>query len=422
MPVVLNDDGGWCWFQDERALALGERVLIGSVATGRFDALRAGNVEATVWTPATGETRRVILSERLGKDDHNAPAFLELEGGGMLAVFTRHGEDRLVRWRRTEGGPDLYGLAEVNAWEAEGVFPVDPEGARLGVTYSNLYRLSEEGVIVDLFRGIGWDPNVLRSEDEGKSWTWAGRLLGGPGRPYLRYAGNGRDRVHFVATEQHPRDFDNGLYHGFLRRGEVCASDGAVRGRVSRDTPLRPEDMTPVFTGGPNAVAWPADLELDGGEQPVCLFTVQVDGAGQPRGMGGADHRFHYARWDGTRWSEREIAHAGRRLYAGEDDYTGLGAIDPENANVVYISTDAHPVTGKALVSTADGARHRELFRGQTDDAGATWVWEAVTTDSTSDNLRPIVPPGRPRVLLWLRGCLRTYKDYDLEVVGLPLP
>jgi hypothetical protein len=29
-PVVLNDDAGWCWFQDERALVVGDRLVFGS--------------------------------------------------------------------------------------------------------------------------------------------------------------------------------------------------------------------------------------------------------------------------------------------------------------------------------------------------------------------------------------------------------
>ena len=38
-PVVLNDDGGWCWFQDERALLLGQWLIFGSVAGGSWKTL-----------------------------------------------------------------------------------------------------------------------------------------------------------------------------------------------------------------------------------------------------------------------------------------------------------------------------------------------------------------------------------------------
>ena len=40
-PVVLNDDGGWCWFQDERALVVSGRLVFGSVAAGRRDPSRS---------------------------------------------------------------------------------------------------------------------------------------------------------------------------------------------------------------------------------------------------------------------------------------------------------------------------------------------------------------------------------------------
>jgi hypothetical protein len=218
------------------------------------------------------------------------------------------------------------------------------------------------------------------------------------------------------------RDFDTSVWHGVLRDGGVYSSDGAPLGSVGEE-PVAPEDLTQVFAGGPDAVAWTVDLELDGDGHPVALYSVQVDGAGLPPGQGGLDHRFGYARWDGERWTAHAIAFAGRRLYAGEDDYTGLGAIDPDHPQVVYLSTDAHPATGAPLVSAADGRRHRELFRGVTADGGASWSWSPLTSDSAADNLRPIVPArsGGRTAMLWLRGELRSYTDYDLEIVGLEL-
>ena len=44
-----------------------------------------------------------------------------------------------------------------------------------------------------------------------------------------------------------------------------------------------------------------------------------------------------------------------------------------------------------------------------------------MTLNSTVDNLRPVVPKWDTgnTALLWLRGTLRSYTDYDLEVVGL---
>src|SRR5436309_8180776 len=93
--------------------------------------------------------------------------------------------------------------------------------------------------------------------------------------------------------------------------------------------------------------------------------------------------------------------------------------------NIAYISTDAEPVTGKPLVSAADGQRHHELYRGTTPDSGATWRWEPITANSTVDNLRPIVPRWHDSrtALVWMRG---TYKnnhgEWTTAVVATILP
>jgi len=332
-------------------------------------------------------------------------------------VYARHGTDALVRSRTT------LRPADTTAWSPERVYEVAE--AENGVTYSNVFLKPDfdgGGTLVNFHRGRGWDPNWLVSDDLGRTWRYGGQLLGGAGRPYLRYAFDGRKSIHFIATEQHPRDADNGIYHGIWRNSKVLLSNGK---RVpAADEVIRPQDLTRVFEGGPERVAWTVDLEIDADGHPYAAFSVQVDGAELARGKGGLDHRYHYARWDGAQWTSHEMAFAGTRLYPGEDDYTGLVALDPEDPDVVFISTDADPATGEPLVSQADGERHHEIFRGATEDRGASWSWQAVTRNSSTDNLRPIVPPsrGRTSALLWLRGTYRSYTDYDLAVVGLILP
>jgi hypothetical protein len=292
-------------------------------------------------------------------------------------------------------------------------------------TYCNPMLLSSEHKRLYLFhRGVSQDPNYLVSDDQAQTWRYGGKLFEGLHgySPYTKYANNGKDTIHFVATEDHPRNFDNSLYHGYLRGGLLHRTDGSPVAPISTstNTTIRPWDFTRVYQGGKSNVAWMADMELDAKENPVILFTVQVDGAGLPRGKGGMDHRFHYAHWHDSRWEEHEIAFAGTRLYSGEDDYTGLGAIDPQDTSTVYISTDAHPTSGEALVSSADGKRHHELYRGSTSDFGKSWTWTAVTANSDKDNLRPIIPKWKNKqtALLWLRGNYRNNRgEWDTSVV-----
>jgi len=88
------------------------------------------------------------------------------------------------------------------------------------------------------------------------------------------------------------------------------------------------------------------------------------------------------------------------------------------------MSTDADPVTEAPLISTADNVRHYEIFKGTTSDLGKTWSWEALTQNSMQDNIRPIMPDGggKYEVLLWLRGSMKSYMDYDFDVVGIINP
>jgi len=422
-PVVLNDDAGWCWFQDERALVVGDFLVFGSVAAGRKDEARRGSVEATSVDLRTGAVSRTRLSatpvERAGRyDDHDAPAFVVRADGRILAAWAGHGFDNRILSRVSQAPGDP------GAWSEERAFVPSPSSK---VSYTNLMRLdAESGRIYDFFRGLDdrFKPSVAWSDDGGERWTPGGVVIDVPAafrhRPYVKYASDGKGAVHLVYTEGHPRDYDNSLYHVFYQDGRLRRSDGSVIRSLAQGL-REPAEGTRIFQGDPQNVAWVSDLELDAEGRPFVAYSVQKDSAGLPPGQGGADHRYRLARWNGKAWEDRELAHAGTRLYAGEDDYTGGVALVPGDTTRVFLSTNADPIRGAPLTSAADGRRHWEIFRGETKDDGRTWRFEAVTRDSPFDNLRPIVPrsAGGAPVLLWLRGSYRAYTDYAQEAVGL---
>ncbi len=57
------------------------------------------------------------------------------------------------------------------------------------------------------------------SEDDGTSWRYGGQLFAFPGRPYVSYTSNHPDRIHFITTEEHPRYYNNSIYHGYTKIG-----------------------------------------------------------------------------------------------------------------------------------------------------------------------------------------------------------
>ncbi len=431
-PKEIVENGGWCWFQDERAIFEdSDTLLLGSVKTP------SGDIDASSWNLKTGETKTHTLSKDFNCDDHAAPAFLKLSNGEVLAVWSSHGNAK----NKENNGTLFYAKKRagdsVNSWGAT-------KTLKHGGCYNNLYQLeSENGKIYNFVRSVGWNPNYHTSVDMGETFPYGGRFLfwkaskddpkatGLDGnRPYVKYASDGKDKIHFISTESHPRAYDNSLYHGYLKQGKMFDSQGGEVGALSKSSKssLKPSDFTKIFDGDAQNVAWGVDLNIDKRGNPVCIFSVQKN-AGHLRKLHshlGADLRYYYAIFDGKKWHVNQMAFAGSSIYTNpkfysEPDYSALAAIVPHSPDTVYISTNSNPQTGEPLVSASDGMRHFEIFKGKTSDMGKTWTWTAVTKDSKFDNIRPIVPisPDSKTVVLWLRGSYTTYCDYNTSVVGI---
>ena len=394
-----NQGGSWCWFEDERVLIdrAGRRLYAG-VNTG-VDMY--GSARLLELDLGSGQ-RRIVDEGRAEVDDHNTQAIWEAPNGEILTSWSRHGKDTLHRQHRrlTDG-----------TWVAQPAI-----AGPSFVTYNNLYSVDSGALLYNFYRSSGNDPFVETSTNSGRTWTQRGRLLRDPENrvdrwPYLKYMSNGVDRIDFMATPSHPRQTATEIYHGFIRGGTVFRSDGTALGPVGSSIDVT--RLTLVWAP-PNETTdgWDVDLALDPTTgRPVLMFT---------RNINFEDNRFYYARWTGSTWDVDHIGFAGRSLYDPERHYTGLAAIDPTNVNNVVISTDANPVTGQPLVSTVDGRRHRELYRG-VRRADGQFTWTTMTTNSSVENLRPVwtASPSGASALMWLRGRYTTFLDFSMAVVGI---
>jgi hypothetical protein len=397
--TVLIDSGAWSWFEDERVIidAAAARLYVSAVATSPT----RGEVVLGEVDLATGQRRQVSLGAA-ELDDHNSAAMWESPAGEVVSAWTRHHADNLIRThrRRTDG-----------SWLR---LPPITDPSR--VTYNNLYSvLAEDGpaLLYDFYRGTRSDPQAMASTDAGRTWSRLGTLLrdpqdGGGTRPYVRYTSRG-DRIDLIATEAHPANFRTSIYHGFIRDGILHRSDGTPLGPVG--TGVEVTDLTLIAEPGPAQASWTLDITYDARTRhPIAAYSTTLSQR---------DHRYHVARWDGSAWSTREIAFAGRSLYSTEDHYTGLVALDPTDADHLVISTDADPTTGNPLVSRSDGVRHFELYDGRRQPSGA-YAWTPLTANSTAQNIRPVLTIGRDgtRALVWLRGVYNNFSSFAMQVVG----
>jgi hypothetical protein len=453
--ITFNTNGGWSWFQDPRLIVDNGQLIIGSVAGTTANGATAGDVRETTYNLTSDASVTATLHAALQQDDHDVPAFVVLPDDRYMAIYQQHGNDNLAGWRiSTNPGSTA-------SWGAEQTGIANPPSDGNGNTYANPFYLSVPNKIYSFSRSVGYDPNysvfsgLNPTNDSTPTYAYGGHFMywvnlnngvnganGGAGRPYVKYASNGTDTIWFTTTEDHPQNYYNSLYAGYITFdasgiGTVHKSDGSIvagsNGLLStaqdpfpapsNDSAVAiasgggfsysPTAFTKIYSGSGNSVAsWPTDMELGPDGKPSIVFSVRKNDPGDAYVANSLD--YYYTRWNGTAWQTHRMGYAGSPLYSSQNDYSGLAAIDPANPNIVYVSTNYTPDTDVALA-------HWEIFQGYTPDGGATWTWSAVTSNSTIDNIRPqlAVADATHVALVWMRGSYAAYTSFNTSVAGL---
>jgi len=391
--VTLSNDGVWSWFSDARAVhheALFDRTFVGWV-----------NHEGDIQVGTVDHEDRTLmvatLHQALQADDHANPALLVRADGRLVAFYSAHyGTDLFLR---VSAAPE-----DGANWGPELRLGVNTSGPG-GYTYANPVSLPAEGDRVYLFwRGANDQPSFATSND-GEHFSAARTLFEVPNeRPYVKVASDGVGRIHFALTDGHPREVTaNSIYHFFYEQGAFFRVDGASIGDIGA-LPVRPPQADLVYDasrGGASAWVW--DIALDTSGHPVIVYVVLPSEH---------DHRYQYARWTGMVWETHEIVAAGGTIDGpAEPYYSGGIALDHENPGMLYLARET------------DGVH--ELERWTTEDGGATWSSEALTSGSDATNARPAaVRGGRCGLvgLFWWSGRYAGYTDYDTAVRGAFFP
>ena len=420
--IQFNDNGAWCWYQDERAIvdiAKG-KLILGSDASGAGTggANRNGNIEAVIYDIYSGEFEKTVFWNP-GCDDHNAPAFLLRPDGNYISMYAEHYDRYNSRFRIYDG----------SQWSAEQQFDwtTIPGGTDYTICYSNLYYLSAEGITYNFARANHRCPNFIYSTDMGQTWTFGGQLstnnTNSYNKGYYKYWGNGIDCIDFILTEEHPRDGLTSMYHAYIQDGKTHDTFGTVVDTSVFDTIKIPsfldftlifEDST-VINGDAMRKVWNADLMRYSDGTIAAILTCRINDATRDNDSSiDPDHAFIYCRYDGEVWSYTYLGQVGKKMYSSEADYTGLGALHPNDPNTIYISTHIDPRTDEDIIFS-------EIFEGSTNDEGSSWNWIPVTENSNQHNFRPVVPEWDENhtALLWFRGSYNAAQSFDAAIVGL---
>jgi len=448
--VEIAGDGVWTWFNDERAV-----WHLGKLYTGYV--LSDGRYGISQYDPGTNTLNETVISTGASRqrNDHNNPSITVLADQTLLIMYAKHGTENRYYWRKSlvpEPG-------SLNDW---GIQRSSSSSSRY--TYNNTYLLSSEANrVYNFHRELGWDPTINFSDDAGDTWSGPYQLINSGGssrRPYPKYWTNGTDRIDLIYTDGHPNEAANSIFHMFYDSADASfkKSDGEVLTTLAdiiAGDPLEHDlgeigsvvyDYSSVPWNNsapegpdewiPSGRAWTWDIAYGSDGHPVCVFQVQVDNVTDDYSGNDAfrDDRiyYYYAKWNGSGWVKHLIAQGGRPIYGGggstsaQRDYGGGMAIDPDNTNVVYISSSHSDPSDLSFGSTGllnhtlNTQDRFEIWRGVVSDGGATTSWSPITSNSQSDHLRPIVPAnhGYPDHAIWFTGNYSSFVDFDTRVVA----
>jgi BNR repeat-containing family member len=384
----LHPSGAWCWFGDPRAIyytGAHRRTYIGWVNG-------AGDIQVASYDHDTGERVVVTVKANFQIDDHANPSLLVRPDGHLMVFWSAHSGGTMY-YRRTAQPED------VSSWETERTVSTNTAGT-WGYTYPNPVQLSAEGNRIWLFwRGGNFNPTFSTSVD-GLAWAPARTLISVPGqRPYVKVDSNGVDTIHLAFTEGHPRSLVTSIYYARYRAGSFYRANGSLIKSVSQ-LPFTPTQADKVYDAAAHGgvKAWIHDVAFDSTGRPVVVFATFPSST---------DHRYHYARWNGTRWEDHEFARAGGTMSGdpSEPNYSGGVILDHANPTRAFVARQVGGVF--------------EIQVYQTTDGGHTWIARVVTAGSGRGNYRPVRPRGQPGAdmdIVWMRGGYPSFRTYQTAI------
>lgn len=341
-------------------------------------------------------------------NDHNSPALVELPSGMLVAFWSLHGQENCFYTQLIDPEESVMQSARKTV----------VVGNESKITYSNPFYLASESRLYNFFRGLddSRKPSWVYSYDEGETWSEGRILINVPGnqrrRPYVKYASDGEGVIHFFFTEDHPRDFQNNVYHMAYQSGVgLCDSTGKYIADLETGIST-PQEATLVWKSSPSQTAWVIDAKLDKDGAPTLLFQVREKDPKRLKTSLPGSIAYYLATFKDGTWSNKYLTHSGPALYPAEEDYVGLGCLNHLDSKNLVISTVVDPRNNRPL-------KYWTLFEGRISVPSGEVLWKRVAKRS-KDCLRPILIPeedGKSR-LYWLEGKYHSYTSYELSIMS----
>jgi|GEM_PF-1238529 len=390
---VVTNSGAWCWYQDPRAIHYsGTRN-----ATYMGWVNNVGDIIIYQYDENAKTQSTYTLHGALNYDDHAAPAIVFRPDGRLMVFYSAHGGGTM--YYRVSTNPE-----DISAWGAEQTMPTNTSGMNSGFTYSHPVILKgENNKLYDFWRGGNYQPTYSSSTDLGATWAPAQTLFtaNNTQRPYLKVVSDDQNRIDFVATDGNPNETTTSVYYFSYHNGAFYKADGTFIKNMD-GTPLTPAMVDTVYSAAAhgNVSGWNWDIAIDSTGNPVIVYATLP---------ASNDHRYHYARWNGTSWTDTEMTQAGGTIGGGlEPNYSPGITLDHDDPSIVYLAKQV--------------GSYDEIQKWTTADGGVTWTSSSLTTGSTQNNVRPIVPRHHDANMqvLWMYGYYPFWNSFQTGIKTYP--
>lgn len=397
---VISEEGATCWFADPRSLTVkNEELGIDKTYIGYIDV--HGAVKAAQYDNVTKQVDEVLIRSNFQPDDHNNPTFLELPDGRIMIFYSRHTDEACFYYRISKEPGDITTLGEEKYL-----------GTANNTTYPSPFILSDDPDHIYLcWRGIGWHPTIAQlsmptdENDYTTEFTWGPyQMVQGGSRPYAKYTSNGKDKIYFAYTYDHPQNtLNNWLYLSVvdINSKQLQSIDGTFLSNIS-DGPLR---ITNSGTGSDSFViekttlrdwVWESTVDEEGNVY-VAMVTIS---------SGQTSHDYKYAIYNASegKWNIVDLPDdpaTNTQFHPSNTEhcYSGGMTIDKNNPHIIYASVPVEGVFGKVW----------EIVKWTlNDDYTAVIDEEYITENSKENNVRPYIANGGADSddirLTWMNG------------------
>jgi len=402
---LLSSNSAWSFFNNPHA------VYQTTPATAKW--LHVGGVTASgspVVTSVNLATRAISetpLHAALQVDDHDPASLLVTGDGTLLATYSMHG-DTVIRMRRTTNAEDP------TSWGAETTLAQNLGEA--SISYPTPFRFASGRMMI--FARMGATGTIRRgfvySDDNGATWSVAVPFIETVGeRPYTNATYNpATDLIDVIYVDAHPDAVNTSTWHVTIdSAGNVRKTDGTlIRNVITDAAAITATQGSQIYAyNATDGRSWAWDVCRDPAD------STKIYGA-LVRFPSDTDHRYCWARWNGTAWTVREVVASGTSIYGqgvvAQPHYSGGLCLDRATPTKVYASVE---------VGTSNVWK---IYAYSTANDGVSWTSTDLTPDAAQKNMRPVSPEGKGAIVgpsvVWMSGTYTTYQDYSTRVYAQP--